>query len=65
MIQGSAAIQTKIALVELDKANYFLQLQVHDETDGSYGSDKEAQSAGKIMKEWHLRLSQTTSSISC
>jgi hypothetical protein len=37
-------------LVELDRAGYFLQLQVHDETDGSYGSVAEAKAAGNIMR---------------
>lgn len=51
VIQGSSADQTKLALVELDKAGYFLQLQVHDETDGSYGTVAEAKEAGDIMRD--------------
>lgn len=51
VIQGSAADQTKQALIEVDRAGYFLQLQVHDETDGSYGSVAEAKQVGDIMRD--------------
>jgi DNA polymerase I-like protein with 3'-5' exonuclease and polymerase domains len=51
VIQGSSADQTKLAIVELDRAGVFLQLQVHDETDGSYGTVAEARAAGDIMRE--------------
>lgn len=51
VIQGSSADQTKLAVVELDRAGYFMQLQVHDETDGSFGSVEEARAAGDIMRE--------------
>lgn len=51
VIQGSSADQTKYAVIQLDRAGYFIQLQVHDETDGSYGSVKEAQEAGQIMRD--------------
>lgn len=50
IIQGSAADQTKRALVEIDRAGHFMQLQVHDETDGSYASVAEAQAVGEIMR---------------
>lgn len=56
VIQGSSADQTKKAIVELDRAGYFLQLQVHDETDGSYGSVEEAKSAGRIMRDCILEV---------
>ena len=36
---------------ELDRAGYFIQLQVHDETDGTFGSVAEAKAAGKIMMD--------------
>jgi DNA polymerase I-like protein with 3'-5' exonuclease and polymerase domains len=49
VIQGSSGDQTKLAIVELDRAGYYLQLQVHDETDGSYGTVAEAVAAGEIM----------------
>jgi DNA polymerase I-like protein with 3'-5' exonuclease and polymerase domains len=51
VIQGSSADQTKLALVQLDRAGYYLQLQVHDETDGSFGSVAEAKAAGDIMRD--------------
>lgn len=51
IIQGSSADQTKLAIVELDRAGYFIQLQVHDETDGSFGSVEEARAAGAIMRD--------------
>lgn len=51
IIQGSSADQTKLAIVELDRAGYFIQLQVHDETDGSFGSVEEAKAAGDIMRD--------------
>lgn len=56
VIQGSSADQTKKAIVDLDRAGFYLQLQVHDETDGSYGSVAEAQEAGRIMKESILEV---------
>lgn len=58
VIQGSSADQTKQALVDMDRAGYFIQLQVHDEIDGSYGSVEEAKSAGKIMKDSILGICQ-------
>ena len=51
IIQGSSADQTKLAIVELDRAGLFIQLQVHDETDGSFASVAEAQKAGEIMRD--------------
>lgn len=51
IIQGSSADQTKLALVELDRAGYFIQLQVHDEMDGSFASVEEAKEVGNIMRD--------------
>ncbi len=51
IIQGSSADQTKLAMVELDRAGHYIQLQVHDETDGSFASAKEAKEAGNIMRD--------------
>jgi len=51
IIQGSSADQTKLALVELDRAGYYIQLQVHDEMDGSFGTVAEARAAGDIMRD--------------
>jgi hypothetical protein len=56
VIQGSSADQTKLAVVELDKAGYFIQLQVHDEIDGSYATVEEAKKVGKIMTECVLDI---------
>src|SRR5690606_37655219 len=51
VIQGSSADQTKKALVDIDRAGYFLQIQVHDETGGSYASEREAREVGNIMRD--------------
>ncbi len=51
IIQGSSADQTKQAIIEMDRAGHFLQLQVHDETDGSYASVADAKSAGDMMRD--------------
>lgn len=51
VIQGSSADQTKKALVDLDRAGYFITLQVHDEMDGSFASTTEAKAAGQIMRD--------------
>lgn len=48
--QGSSADQTKSALVDLDNAGYYVQLQVHDEIDGSFANDNEAHAAAGIME---------------
>lgn len=51
IIQGSSGDQTKLAICEIDEAGHYLQLQVHDETDGSYGSVEEAKEVGRIMSD--------------
>lgn len=51
LIQGTSADQTKKALVALDAEGYFMQLQVHDEIDGSVATEAEAQAQAKIMCE--------------
>jgi len=48
LIQGSAAHQTKMALVALDRAGYPLQNTVHDEFGYSGESDEEARCMGEI-----------------
>lgn len=50
VIQGSSADQVKAAIVEVDRAGHFLQLQVHDELDGSARSLKEAMEVAEIMR---------------
>ena len=59
LIQGSSADQTKYALVQLHEAGYFIQLQVHDEMDGSFSSVTQAQEAGKLMAECVNDLTET------
>lgn len=51
IIQGSSADQTKEALVELDSAGHFIQLQVHDEIDGSVASREEALAMAAVMRD--------------
>ena len=51
LIQGSAADQTKKALVEADRAGIRLQLQVHDELDLTIWDRSEAEELAKIMRE--------------
>lgn len=52
VIQGSSADQMKQAMVDIDREmpDAFLQLQVHDETDGSYGSEKECKQVANLMQ---------------
>jgi DNA polymerase-1 len=51
LIQGSAADQTKAAMVALHKAGFNLLLQIHDEIALSVKNRDEAQEASKIMNE--------------
>lgn len=48
-IQGGSADQTKMALVEMDAAGLYVQLQVHDEIDGSM-TPEEAKFGAEIME---------------
>ena len=50
LIQGSAADQTKLAMVELDKENFRFQLQIHDEIDITIYDEKTAKDMAEIMK---------------
>ena len=50
LIQGSAADQTKAAMVALSEAGYDLMLQVHDEIALSVDSREQAEEAAKIME---------------
>lgn len=50
LIQGSSADQTKAAVVELDRQGYFIQLQVHDEIDGSVKDAAEAEAMAQVMR---------------
>jgi DNA polymerase I-like protein with 3'-5' exonuclease and polymerase domains len=49
LIQGSAADQTKKAMLDAEDAGFKLQIQVHDEFDLSVGSVDEARALGEIM----------------
>ena len=49
LIQGSAADQTKAAMVALHKAGFHLMLQVHDEIALSVNTPEEAREAAHIM----------------
>ena len=51
VIQGSSADQCKKAMVEIDRAGHFLQLQVHDENNSSVADVAEGEAIGTIMKE--------------
>jgi len=50
LIQGSAADQTKAAMVALNKAGFRLLLQVHDEVAVSVNNKEEALAAAEIMR---------------
>lgn len=50
LIQGSSADQTKTAMVEIDAAGLPIQLQVHDEIDGSCRDRAEAEAVAEIMR---------------
>jgi DNA polymerase I-like protein with 3'-5' exonuclease and polymerase domains len=49
LIQGSAADQTKAAMVALDKAGFRVLLQLHDEIVVSVKTREEAEEVGRIM----------------
>lgn len=51
LIQGTSADQMKKALVDIDREGHYLQLQVHDESNGSYAGREEANRVGEIMTE--------------
>jgi DNA polymerase I-like protein with 3'-5' exonuclease and polymerase domains len=51
LIQGSAADQTKAAMIALHKAGFRLLLQVHDEVAVSECSKEESLAAAEIMRD--------------
>ena len=51
LIQGSAADQTKQAMLDVFDAGYEMQLQVHDELDWSAESVQEARDVAQIMMD--------------
>ena len=50
LIQGSAADQTKKAMLELSKEGYIAHIQVHDELDFSISSKKDQERIKEIME---------------
>lgn len=52
LIQGSSADQMKTAMVAIEEQypESYVQLQVHDELDGSFGSVEEANKLSEVMK---------------
>lgn len=50
LVQGSSADQTKLATVLVDGGGHFLQLQVHDELDGSCRDRGEGEAIGDLMR---------------
>ena len=50
LIQGSAADQTKKAMLELDKEGYLPHIQVHDELDFSVANEKDKNKIKDIME---------------
>ena len=50
LIQGSAADQTKKAMLELSKEGYYAHIQVHDELDFSVASDADKDKIKDIME---------------
>ena len=51
LVQGSAADQTKMAMVIAHEAGIPLQLQVHDELDLTVSSPAEAHQLAAIMRD--------------
>jgi DNA polymerase I-like protein with 3'-5' exonuclease and polymerase domains len=49
LIQGSAADQTKLAMVLMDENNFRIQLQIHDEIDTTVYSENTAKEMAEIM----------------
>ena len=50
LIQGSAADQTKITMLELDRQGFFMTLQIHDECCFSIKNKEEGKLIGEIME---------------
>ena len=50
LIQGSAADQTKKAMVDLYKEGFLPLIQVHDELDMSFSTEKECKRIVEIME---------------
>ena len=50
LIQGSSADQVKKSVVDLDDDGHYLQLQVHDEVDGSVPNPEAGHRMGEVMR---------------
>lgn len=50
VIQGGAAVQTKMAMIEADAAGHYLQLVVHDDLTASVQSEDESKEICKVME---------------
>lgn len=50
-VQGTAADQTKLALIAAVAAGYDIRLQVHDELDGCFASAEDAAACSRLMEE--------------
>lgn len=51
LIQGSSADQMKKAMIEVERAGHYLQLQVHDELDLSVRDEEEGRRVGEIIRD--------------
>ena len=51
LIQGSSADQMKKAMIDVDRAGHYLQLQVHDELDLSVEDHQEGLKVGEIIRD--------------
>lgn len=51
LIQGSSADQVKMAMVAIDEAGIYLQLQEHDELTASVDTEKEAIGMAELMRD--------------
>ena len=50
LIQGSAADQTKMAMVKLHREGFLPMIQVHDELDMSFSSEEEKKKIIEVME---------------
>ena len=50
LVQGSSGDQTKKALIDIDAAGHFLQLQIHDEVTCSVKNAEEGEQIAEIMR---------------
>jgi DNA polymerase I-like protein with 3'-5' exonuclease and polymerase domains len=65
IIQGSAADQTKAAMIELDAQGFFLTVQIHDENCCSVKNSDEAKKIGEIMENIYKLTVPSIVSVEC